>query len=96
MEELLALINESKAHLAALAKDTHELVQNINVIVREGRQSASEIGEIVHTVRRWADRTDRFVEEVEDAIEPPLLAAVRSVMGVGKFLRGLIHHNGHQ
>jgi uncharacterized protein YoxC len=93
LERIVATIEQSKPQIEALARDAHELLENVNHVAKEGKERLAQAEEILHTV-------GDLVEGLKTKVEHPLVAAARGLsrfyLGAGRIWRAFHRaHNDH-
>jgi len=86
LERLVGAVEELKAEMTPLAQETRVVVARLRDLSERAQEQWKEVEGIIDTARRWSGRADRLVEEIGDAVEPPIVAAAR---GIRRLRRGL-------
>ena len=93
-------LEELKAEVSVLVKDSHTVLRSINELSARAHQQCDNVEHVVQAVRGWTDRVDRVVEEVGSVLEPPILTAARNAQifrkGIAKFFETFLNRNHHQ
>ena len=99
IDVLVRSAEDVKTRLDAVLVDSHELLQNVNVISTRVQAELDEVDSVLHTARLWTDRADHLVDEVGAFVEPPMQAMARTgnvlKVGVGTFFRTLFEANAN-
>ena len=99
LEQLVDIAGQLKADLAVIARDGQELLQNLNALAARANRQMEDVEQVVRTVRQWSERTDRLVNVLGAALEPPVVAVMRNLnflrTGVTTFFQALLQRNHH-
>lgn len=97
LDRLAVLAEQSRNDLEALVRDSREAIRNVNALTQRANQQMNDVAQVVHTVQTWAERADRWFDEVAATIEPPLFSLARNLtllrVGATTFLTTLFQHN---
>ena len=97
LEQMVDIAGQLKVDLAVIARDGQELMQNLNALASRANRQMEDVEQVVRTVRQWSERTDRFVNVLGAALEPPVVATLRNLnflrTGVTTFFQALLHRN---
>ena len=86
LERVVAAVEELETEMKPLAQETRVVVKRLRDLTGRAQEQWTEVEGIVDAARHWSERANRLVEEVGDAVEPPILAATR---GIRLLRRGL-------
>jgi len=96
-ERVVRAIEELKAEVSPLARETRVMVEGLRELSGRVQGQWAEVERIVDTARSWSERANHLVQEVGSMVEPPLLAASRNVRtlrnGFGAFVRALFERH---
>jgi uncharacterized protein YoxC len=99
MEHLIAADKELKTGLQVFLQDSHDLIRNVNELVKRAHQQMEHLDKAAYTVRQWTERADRLAGQVSAAIEPPVLSLVNGInlvrTGVASFLEAFNKPHQH-
>lgn len=97
LERGVAAFEELRAEIKPLAQETRVVMDRLRDLTGRAQEQWTEVEGIVDTARHWSERANRVVEEVGDAVEPPILAATRSIRvlrsGLETFVQVLLDRN---
>ena len=79
LERVVAAVEKLETEMKPLAQETRVVVKRLRDLTGRAQEQWTEVEGIVDTARHWSERANRLVEEVGDAVEPPLFAATRSI-----------------
>ena len=80
LEQLVDIAGQLKVDLAVIARDGQELMQNLNALASRANRQMEDVEQVVRTVRQWSERTDRLVNVLGAALEPPVVAVSAEVI----------------
>lgn len=90
-ERLTATVESLSVEVAALAQETRAALDRINNLTERVQEQWGHLERTVGAVRGWAERADAVVQEVDEALSPPVLGAARALgvarAGVTAFLQ---------
>ena len=66
-------IEDVKADLKQLIKDSRDLVQNIDQLSSRANRQLDEVDKILRLAREWSERANHVAEEVSSAVEAPIM-----------------------
>ena len=99
LEQLVDIAGQLKVDLAVIARDGKDLMQNLNALASRANRQMEDVEQVVRTVRQWSERTDRLVNVLGAALEPPVVAVMRNLnflrTGVTTFFQALLQRNQH-
>lgn len=94
-ERLTATVENLSLEVAALAQETRATLDQVNGLTERAQEQWSHVERTVGAVRGWAERADAVVQEVDEALSPPVLGAARAIgvarAGVAAFLQTFLH-----
>lgn len=93
LNRLAVLAEQSRTDLEGLVRDTREAIRNLNELTQRANQQMNDVALVVHTARAWAERADRWVDEIATKLEPPLSSLAEKVallrVGARAFVQSL-------
>jgi uncharacterized protein YoxC len=99
LEHLVHSSDHLQAKIEILLQDSHEMVEKVNDISLWANEQMDGMGKVLHTIQQWAERGNRFANDVESVIDPPILTLIRNInllrKGATGFLKTLTRSNGH-
>lgn len=101
LEQFAQVAEKIKADVRVLVQHSEEVARNVTALTQRASQQLDDVEKVVSLVRQWAERTDRVVNEISSAIEPPVFSFVRNANlireAVATFGRVLFHRkkNNH-
>jgi len=97
LERVVAAVEELETEMKPLAQETRVVVKRLRDLTGRAQEQWTEVEGIVDTARHWSERANRLVEEVGDAVEPPIFAATRGIRllrrGLETFVQVLLDRN---
>lgn len=100
LEHLVVEAEQVKVNVQTLLQDSSELVHNINELTKQISRQASDVTYVLDAVHDWTARADAIVNEVADAIEPPVSSFSKTVtmlrIGTAAFMHTLFRKRSVQ
>jgi hypothetical protein len=90
IERTVQAVEELKAELTPLARETRVVVRNLRELTGSVQRRWSELEGIIDTARGWSLLADRWVERVGCLVEPPVLAANHRLRVLRKGLEAFV------
>jgi uncharacterized protein YoxC len=93
-------LEDLKTEISMLVQDGRKVMHNVNELSTRAHRQCDDVERVIQTVRGWAERADRVVEEVGTVLEPPIFTAARSAQifrkGIAKFFETFLNRNHHE
>jgi uncharacterized protein YoxC len=77
MNGLLISAGQLKAELEDLVKESRALVKDVKELTDRASLQMDDLGQTLHTGKKWVERIDKIAGEVASAVEPPVFSFVR-------------------